>query len=493
MKSFPILALLIATTHAAPIGLSLPPDSIPAPDTAPNILQTFPAWQSLQPTADTPDFTTADALLARAAETKTTIHARLHGIPTWAATTERSSPQNPIPRLDPWRAHTAALISRYGEKITHWEILDTRNFTTSHQDHPFNYSELLETARKTAHKTHPETKIGFSLTDLDLHFLHLALNDGAAGNFDYLSLNPYPYSPDSETHFLTILPTIRQLLASHQQAPTLPVHITLTAPTTTDLLKAILLARLQGFDHIFSHSDTQALNFLQKNLGPDPQYLGHLDLGPDTYALLFENENNNIQTLAAWSTAAEPPALADTPLTREIHFLPNLPPELRAKIAHGILPQQNYSTERSVHLTLGETNHSHGLYQVIPSHTPYDPELKANRLHLSADPPHFITSYLADPTFITPETRELTLTITAKRLPSESGLEHPTGFSLTYESIHGLRTLPVPSVVAGDNQWHEITWNLTDAKFTGTYGFHLKTDSTGFANDLLLKKIEISR
>ncbi len=155
-------------------------------------------------------------------------------------------------------------------------------------------------------------------------------------------------------------------------------------------------------------------------------------------------------------------------------------------------PTKSHVESPSVSITLGETNKPDGLEQILPSDTPWDPELKANRLHLTATPPVFRTAFLADAAFLDLERKSYEITVEAKRLPSDDGLQNPTALSLTYEATHGLRTAalwPVP----GDNKWHTHTWKIEDSRFTAKLGWHFLLDAAGAGNDVLIREVKLAR
>lgn len=306
-------------------------------------------------------------------------------------------------------------------KITSWEVLDSFNLGPRQQNSPFRYVELLTLAKKAA----PQARIGFSLANYDLEFLDDALRDGAGGQFDFISLSPFPCSEGSAPVLATVLPTIRKLLASHKADPAIPVHITLTGSETA-LAEAAPLALSLGFAEIF--------------LATDPATIAKIPSAPI-------------------------PAPA--------------PPDLAGK--------------ESVRVTLGETNTSEGLYQVLPSDTPWDAKLGANRLQLTASPPAFRTSFLTAPGFISPEDSEIEITVTAKRIPSEGGQENPSALSLTYESTYGTNSPKVWFSVDGGNKWHTHTWTIKDAKFTGKLGWNFLLDASGAGNDILIRDVSVKR
>jgi hypothetical protein len=84
------------------------------------------------------------------------------------------------------------------------------------------------------------------------------------------------------------------------------------------------------------------------------------------------------------------------------------------------------------------------------------------------------------------------ITVEAKRLPSDDGVQNPTGLTLTYEATHGLRTANLWAV-PGDNKWHTHTWKVTDARFTAKLGWHFLLDASGTGHDVLIREVKIGR
>ena len=311
----------------------------------------------------------------------------------------------------------------FGKSVTYWEALPPAGLDPRRMNAPFEYVQRLTLARKAAREANPAARIGMTIANYDLQFLDSCLRDGAAGQFDFVSLSPFPASPGTDRILPGALATVRKLLTLHDLPAETPVHITFIG-SAADLVMAAASARTAGFDQVFIEADAE--------------------------------------TLAA------------------------IPDKTHADIA------KSYAESPAVSLTLGETNQPNGLEQILPTDTPWDAELKANRLHLTATPPVFRTSFLADPTFIDPERKSYEITVEAKRLPSDDGLQNPTGLVLTYEATHGLRTTalwPVP----GDNKWHTQTWKVTDARFTAKLGWHFLLDSSGTGNDVLIREVKVGR
>lgn len=167
--------------------------------------------------------------------------------------------------------------------------------------------------------------------------------------------------------------------------------------------------------------------------------------------------------------------------------------EIPEKLSEPVPPTRDFSKEETISLQFGKEDQSAGIIQIDPANTLWDETVGAKRLPVSATPPVATTSFLAAPSFVGPETRELEISFEARRIPDADDNTNPTGFSLIYESVHGARPGDIFWPVPGDNEWHTKTWKVTDAKFEGKYGWNFRIDASGAGNDLLIRKITIKK
>ena len=317
-----------------------------------------------------------------------------------------------------------AFAAAYGETVTHFEILPPAGLDPRLTNSAFEYVQRLTLAQKSAREANSKARTGITIAHYDLQFLDACLRDGAVGQFDFVSLSPFPVSPGTDRILPGALATVRKLLTHHGLPAETPVHITLTGPEN-QLIHAAASARAAGFDRVFIEASAETLARIPEKTEPAP-------------------------------------------------------------------PGKSHAESPSVSLALGETNQANGIEQILPADTPWDAELKANRLHLTDTPPVIRTAFLADPTFIDPERKTYEITVEAKRLPSDDGLQNPTGLTLTYEATHGLRNANLWSV-PGDNKWHTHTWKINDARFTAKLGWHFLLDASGTGNDVLIREVKVSR
>lgn len=315
-------------------------------------------------------------------------------------------------------------VTAFGGYVTHFEILPPAGLDPRQTNSAFEYVQRLTLTKKTAREANSKARTGISIAHYDLQFLDACLRDGAVGQFDFVSLSPFPVSPGTDRILPGALATVRKLMTLYGMPAETPVHITLTGPEA-DLVLAAASARAAGFDQVFIEASAETLARIPGKTEPAP-------------------------------------------------------------------PVKSHTESPSVSLALGETNQADGLEQILAADTPWDTELKANRLRLTAIPPVFRAAFLADPTFLDPERKTYEITVEAKRLPSDDGLQNATGLALTYEATHGLRTAELWAV-PGDNKWQTQTWKITDARFTAKLGWHFILDASGTGNDVLIRMVKVDR
>lgn len=171
-------------------------------------------------------------------------------------------------------------------------------------------------------------------------------------------------------------------------------------------------------------------------------------------------------------------------------------PAMLKKIPKGVpsIPKLiSYEGVDTVELNFGDVNNSKSIIQHVPSSTPWDEENNAARLPITGSPPIYQTSFLVDPAFFSPDQREVKITFHVSRIPSETGLTNPTGFAITYESVHGIITTKEWWPVPGDNEWHTKTYTLTDAAFKGKLGWNFRINAAGAGSDLLIRKVVLTK
>ena len=456
-------------------------------------LRLFPEWQTIQPKKGQWDWTVSDAMTADARAN----HIHLLGVwcylAPWASA-DGGTRKFPIKDIQYWRDYISGTVGRYKDDVKYWEVWNEFNGSFGDSKNKVkDYAELVVTAYDAAKKVDPGAKIGLSVANFDVGFLDAVIKAGAADHFDFICVHPYEnlgaVADGGEVGYLSLAGNLRKMLAANKQRADIPLWITevgFQAPIKADakgdaeqadmLAKAYLLSMAQGFDRIFwfeargpaygkgtDHGIIRpdwtprpaydALKTMTAVLGPEPRYLGWLDLGKGGYGFLFKGEEGNV--LAAWSPAGKQypvkfdaeaavtdlagkqsslPAGQELVLTPAPVFISRLPADL-VKQALGNVGKPypwggDYANATVVICRLGAANAEDGLKQVNPKTT-----VVVNDLAESYRRPDFANPDLknegryvyfrVDPQFVPFGTNDLEITIVAKRLApdKEAGMD----------------------------------------------------------------------
>ena len=356
-----------------------------------------------------------------------------------------------------------------------------------------------------------------------------------------------------EVGYLSLAGNLRKMLAANKQRQDIPLWITeigFQAPIKAEakgdaeqadlLTKAYVLSLAQGFDRVFwfeargpaygkgtDHGIIRAdwtprpaydaLETMTTLLGTAPRYLGWLDLGKGGYGFLFKGDKGNV--LAAWAPTGKQfkakfdakvtvtdlagkssalPAGEEWALSMHPIFIGDVPTDLAKQAqANAGKPYPwggDYAKAKVITCRLAATNTEDGLKQINPKTT-----VVVNDLTESYRRPDFADPALknegryiyfrVDPTFAPFGTRELEITIVAKRL----GSEKKAGVGLCYESATGYTGVRGWWTIPKDDKWHEQTWMIGDANFVGQWGWNFRFDANGSANEFLIKEVRVKK
>jgi hypothetical protein len=493
----------------------------------------FPEWHSLQPEPGQWSFERADAFLASATAHEIDIAGGFWYAAPWA-TTDGSMRRVPLKDLQHWRNYVKGMIGRYGKEVQWWEVWNEFNGSFSEGGTPAIYADLVREARKAAKAINPEVKIGLSVANFDLGFLDATIKAGAAGHFDYVCVHPYEnlgaLADGGERGYLSLAGSLRQMLKTNGQSESIPLWITefgvqstIAPDKGTDakqadmLIKGYILSLAQGFDKIFwfeargpaygkgtDHGILRqdwskrpvydAYSNLTKQLGPEPRYTGWLDLN-GAFGFVFANGKEH--RLVAWADASRSVNLGskEIPLTRTPAFLSDLPADVialaKSNAAKPFPWGIDFAAANSVACHLGATNRDAGISQTNPGTTSvvHGLDHSYRRADVTKGGEGHYAYFRVDPTFVPFGTKELEITIVAKRLPTGQ----PAGMNLTYESLTGYKGTGEWWTIPEGESWHEHAWKVTDANFAGGWGWNFRTDASGSGADFLIKEVRVKK
>lgn len=354
-----------------------------------------------------------------------------------------------------------------------------------------------------------------------------------------------------EDGYLSMAGSLRKMLADNGQRPDMPLWITemgFQAPTGPDpeaealqsdiLVKGYVMALAQGFqrvcwfeargpsygrdsDHGIIRRDWSlrpchtALKTMTDVLGDTPVYTGWLNLADGGYGFVFDGRNGPV--LTAWSPngaerSATLPADVDTmdvygatstleagdglTLGASPVYVLGLPAahvaEARANSGRPFPWGGDYANATEVSCSLAATNTDRGIAQVRQDTTVVvnllDHSLRrSDRARPDAEGRY--AYFRVDPMFADFGTRELEITVTARRAAADVS----TSIDVCYESLTGYRgTGEWWEVPAGD-EWSSHTWYVEDANFVGGWGWNFRTDIGGSPGDVVIKEVRVKK
>jgi polysaccharide biosynthesis protein PslG len=438
---------------------------------------------------------------------------RMCGILAWSPKGEKFSfPVNHIPA---WEAWITELLTKTKGRVKYWEVWnEPPNFSESKS--PKDYGKIVASAYKTAKAVDPKLQIGLAAQSVNLSFLAEALDAGAAGNFDYVTVHPYEVMDmvdrGWEAQYMSIVPTVRKLLAD--KSPTkkdVPIIITECGTTVEkqftqerqadQLVKVFILSLAQGVKriHWFEGIDGDsgpfgliaggngsapkrlsftALTQLIKTLGHAPKPAGWWVLDGQHFAFAFEGAEGPV--VVAWAAHGATSRLSfgskvrvvqpRTGATSEAEAveLTNAPvlilgvpaaklAESRAAAAKPFPWGGDYTGATSVSWDGGAG--AKGLHPIG--------DVKGGDVSSMGG-----VSFTVDPNFLSYTTVPIRIAVKLRR----NG-EKAAGFNFGYEATSGFKGGFGWYTIPEGKEWTTKTWTIKDPQFVGKFGYHFSFNS----------------
>lgn len=525
-------------------------------------LRLFPEWHVIEPKQGAWNWKQSDALAADAQANGLHLLGVCAYLAPWASA-DGGTRKFPLKNIQYWRDYVSGVVARYKNDVQYWEVWNEFNGSFGESNNKVHdYGELAVTAYDAAKKVDPSAKVGLSVANFDVGFLDAVIKAGAADHFDFICVHPYEnlgaVAEGGEVGYLSLVGNLRRMLAANKQRSDIPLWITevgFPVPIKPDveadrrqaemLVKGYVLSLAQGFERIFwfeargpaygngtdlgiIRSDWtkrpayEALRTMTGLLGPEPRYLGWLNLGEGGFGFVFKGPAGDV--LTAWAPAGtqqskQPHAVkfnvdvtqtelagrqsslargTELVLTPTPVFISGLPAELvaqaRANVGKRYPWGGDYANAQVVTCRLGAANVDDGLTQFSPKTTVVVNELTASYRRADFDNRTLngegrYVYFRVDPQFVPFGTHELRITIVAKRLAADKS----AGLKLTYESSKGYHDAPGWWTIPEDDAWHEHTWTLGDTNFVGQWGWNFRFDSNGSANAFSIKEVRVKK
>lgn len=441
----------------------------------------------------------------------------------------------PAGDLNAWRDGVKQLVTEAKGRVKYWEVWnEPPNFSTDKT--PESYAAIVKSAYDAVKEVDPTLQVGLCSASVHLSFMSQAIVAGAADHFDYITLHPYEtldlVDRGFEGQFMGIVPTVRKMLAELNPAKQwVPVVFTeLGEPVdgshtpehqAATFLKAYVLSIAQGVTriHWFEGIDGDsgpfglladdgtprpsftAAKVLIENLGALPKYLGWVLLDGAHYGFVFDGPSGPL--LVAWPAPGTSPTIAFgktvdvvDPLTGSGSSGSSVPlsaPLIVRQIPAALVNEAandkgapfwwggDFSGAKEISFT---PNAEQGLHVLGAAPTiTLGGDLARDCGSAAAH------SFTLDPNFNTWDTVPLRVTAVVRRTTNGAA-----GFNLKYESAAGTKSTGSWNGVPAQDQWHTLTWDVTDARFVGKWGYHLSLDSDSTDNSqYALKSLTITK
>jgi len=434
----------------------------------------------------------------------------------------------PSDALPEWKTYVSETIKKTKGRVRYWEVWnEPPNFSKSKS--PVDYAKIVVAAYEAAKEADPTVQIGLAAQSVNLNFLAQALEAGAAGHFDYVTVHPYEImdlvAQGFESQFLNTVPNIRRMLAD--KSPTRkdvpvwfteigqPVEKQVTQEMQSDtVIKAYVLGLAQGVlrIHWFEGIDGDSGPFgfiagnngaapkrlsytsitqLIKALGQAPKYVGWLLLDGKHYAFVFESADGGV--LASWagpgvaakvafgakvrviqprtgeSLEAESADLTPSPILVSA-LPPKLVAEARANRTRPFPWGGDFTGAASV--SWEAPGVEKGLHPVGHVRVLAVDGRDARDLSASSG-----VSFTVDPNFQSYATVPLKITAVLRRNGDKAA-----GFNFKYESTSGWKGGLGWYTIPAGKEWTTKSWAIKDPQFVGKWGVHFSFDSDSTQN-----------
>jgi hypothetical protein len=449
----------------------------------------------------------------------------------------------PVKDLDAWAANVTDVVKKADGRVKYYEVWNEPPNGIGPNQTAADYAKIMVSTYDAAHGVDPTCKVGLAAKSVDVNWLEQAIKAGAKDHFDYIVLHPYEVLgitsdvPGAEPIYMSIVPTVRKMLAAQDPAKkNVPIIFTEIGCDTSKgldhpadaLIKAMTMGVAQGVAEIdwFEGTDGDsgpmglldgnlnprpayiAYDQLIRNLGEHPVYLGWVLLNHKDYGFVFEGAHGNV--LVTWApkgsedrvSLGKPLKVVD-PLTGNaavssafaLGTSPSIVldiPDYLVKIARADKTKPfpwggDYSEAKSVSITMGPTNVDRGLHDQSAASVAADVIAYGGSAR-SGDIPGG-TVFMVDPNFLSYKTTPIEITAVVRRDPAGDN----AGFKLTYESTDGYKTLGWYTVPEGDD-WTTKTWVITDPEFDDMYGYNFNFNSDGDQYDkYFIKSVTVTK
>jgi hypothetical protein len=434
----------------------------------------------------------------------------------------------PVHNLPGWSKYVTEVVKHVKGKVKYWEVWnEPPNFIGPNQT-PEDYARIVVSAYDAAKAADPLCLVGLAAKSVHVNYLEQVIKAGAKGHFDYITLHPYEVlgtvadNAGTEAVYMNIVPTVRKMLAVQDPAkvnvPIIFTELGSDGGKTPDrqgqaLVKAYAMGIAQGVTCIqwFEGRDGDsgpmgllddkgtprpaytALAQMIQHLGQHPAYLGWVLLNDKEYGFAFQGAKTTV--LVTWAHKGNPvhvdfgqsvqivDPLSGHEISANTYDLtpapilvvgmpPNLQAQAKANKDRSLPWGGDYTSAKSVSVTMGEKNTEKGLHTLSGESIAADVIAYGGAARAGSVPGG--NAFVVDPGFLSYTPTPIEVTVVVRRNPANDN----AGFKLVYESTNGFKNFGWYTV-PDNKEWHTMSWKITDPQFVAMWSYHFTLESDG--------------
>ena len=491
-------------------------------------------WSEVEPREGKWTWGTLDEQMKYLEDQRIAFGGILAGNPKWNTKDEPGT--LPVNNLPAWSKYVSEVVKHAKGRIKYWEVWNEPPNGTGRDQTAADYAKLVVAAYDAAKAADPECKVGIAAKSVAITYLDQAIEAGAKGHFDYVTLHPYEVAgctithPGTEVVYLQIAGTVRKMLAARDPAKVkCPIIFTelgfaaggeyshaigkfsrlevqghaVVKYYTMGIAQGI--ACIQWFEGMDGDSGPMglltgkggkrpayaALAQMIRHFGQRPTYLGWVLLGGKHYGFVFQGAEGTV--LATWASTG---AKHDVDFGRSVHIVDPLTGKATEAATHALtvapilvvgvpddLVKRAKGNKAKPFPWGGDYTGAKSVSVTFGEknvekglHTKSAESIAADVLAYGGSARVGTVPggnvYMVDPNFLSYTTTPVEIRVVVRR----NAKNDPAKLTLTYESTSGYKKAAVVEV-PDNERWHTATWKIDDAQFVSQWAYNFTLDS----------------
>jgi hypothetical protein len=461
-----------------------------------------------------------------------------NGTPKWNTKDARGT--LPVNNLAGWSKYVSETVKHCKRRIKYWEVWNEPPNGTGRDQTAADYAKIVVAAYDAAKAADPACKVGIAAKSVAITYLDQAIQAGARGHFDYVTLHPYEVGgcvikrPGTEVVYLQIAGTLRKMLAVRDPDK---VHCPIIFTELGHAAEGKYAARLPGFSDAEAQAhavvkyyvmgiaqgitciqwfegmdgDSGPLGLLNakgnprpaytamtqmiKSLGRHPKYLGWVLLNDRHYGFFFQGARGTV--LATWASSlkadsidfGQPVSIMD-PLTgkaaRSATHALTVAPILIEGVPDDLVKRAAANKGKPFpwggdYRSAKSVSVTFGAANVEKGlHTKSAETVAADVIAYGGSARAGTVPggnvFMVDPNFLSYTTTPIEIRAVVRR----NAKNDPAKLTLTYESTTGYKKA-APYEVPDNTKWHTAVWKIDDAQFVSQWAYNFTLNAGSYS------------